>query len=222
MIRAEITDAGATLVADLPPGSRAYLDRDWLPASSGDLAALTVMSDGSMAWRDDPPVEGHRDVDPVTAAAQALLVVARDAAAAVEGVGPVAITGRGLVARRVRALVAERLSLERNEPPRAIVETTGDPTAILDATRRVAELGIVVLAGETHGRGAVELDFYPDVHVRGLTLVGLAPPLQDARNAATKPEPVEASVLAWCLDGLVEVRSGSLVSEDAAWYCVTA
>jgi hypothetical protein len=222
VIRAEITDAGVALVADLPPGSHAYVDRDWVPASSGDVAALAVTLDGRMAWRDDPPVEGSRDVDPVTKAARVLLAVAQDAAAAVEGVGPVAITGRGLVARRVRALVAGRLGLERGERPRAIVETTGDPRAILDATRCVAELGIVVLAGESHGRGAVELDFYPDVHVRGLTLVGIAPPLQDARNAATEPEPVEASVLAWCLDGLAEVRSGSLVSDDAAWSCVTA
>ena len=126
------------------------------------------------------------------------------------------------MARRVRALVAGRLGLERGERPRAIVETTGDPRAILDATRRVAELGIVVLAGESLGRGVAELNLYPDVHVRGLTLVGVAPPLQDARNSSTEPEPVDASLVAWCLDGLVDVRSGSLVPDDAAWYCVTA
>ena len=111
------------------------------------------------------------------AAAFVFLAVAEDAAAAVKAISPqsVEIAGRGLIAQQVRLLVGAP-SETPVERPQAIVDTTGDPSVIAHATRRVADLGTVVLAGEPLGR-QFELNLYPDVHVRGLTLVGVAPPL---------------------------------------------
>lgn len=55
--------------------------------------------------------------------------------------------------------------------PTLIVERSGRPEAILAATRRLADGGRLVLAGDTPD-GRLDIDLYPDVHRRGLTLVG--------------------------------------------------
>ena len=90
---------------------------------------------------------------------------------------------------------------------------------IVDATRRIADLGTVVLLGESLGRRA-EMNLYPDVHVRGLTLVGVAPPLQHAGSvfAGTNvggPEVESSQKL------LVPVSSGAPLRPDAPWYRVS-
>jgi hypothetical protein len=59
--------------------------------------------------------------------------------------------------------------------PAAIVETTGHPASIALALSRVADLGTVVLAGAV-SREPAALDLYADLHVRGLTLVGVGEP----------------------------------------------
>ena len=94
-------------------------------------------------------------------------VVAALAAAA----GPVEVVGDGALARALRT----RLGDARDARPAAIVETSGDGQAIQEALRRVAPLGTVVLAGPPPA-GPVALDLYADLHVRGLTLVGVPPP----------------------------------------------
>jgi hypothetical protein len=65
-------------------------------------------------------------------------------------------------------------------------DTTGDPDAIADATRRLADGGVLVLAGESAGR-RTDINLYPDVHVRGLRVVGAGPLLAQG-------PPSEASV----------------------------
>lgn len=219
MIRAEIGAGGVVLVADVPRGSLAYVDRDWLPAASGGVPAVVVGEDGRIEWHDGTAVERWEGADPGSAAALALLAVAREAATIVKGLARVEVSGGGLVAMRVRALVEEQGGSAGADPPRAIVETTGAPAAILDATRRVADLGTVVLAGESPG-GTTDLNLYPDVHVRGLALVGVAPPLHGPRTSAT--ESGDAALVEWCRQLLGEISSGSVVPEDAAWFCVTA
>jgi hypothetical protein len=219
VIRAEVGVGCVVLFADLAPGSRAYVDRDWLPAGSGAVPGIVAGANGLIAWCDGPPAEGWEDAEPGAAAALALLAVSQEAAAAVDGLAPVEVTGVGLVARRVRALLKGHVGREDAERPEAIVDTTGNPATILDATRRVADLGTVVLAGESLGR-PTELDIYPDVHVRGLTLAGVAPPLHRSRTSATESD--DSSLVAWCRESLGEVSSGSVVPESAAWYCVTA
>jgi threonine dehydrogenase-like Zn-dependent dehydrogenase len=98
-----------------------------------------------------------------------------DAALAALPAAPAAveITGDGELAAALRAALAGREWTD-GAPPAAIVETTGEPGSIREALSRVADLGTVVLAGPPP-TGAVALDLYADLHVRGLTLVGTLP-----------------------------------------------
>ena len=97
---------------------------------------------------------------------------ARSAAAAVPaGARRVDVVGDGALAARLRESLPAPSS---TGAPDAIVETTGDPAAIADALRRLDDLGTLVLAGPAP-RGPVALDLYADLHVRGLTVVGVAP-----------------------------------------------
>jgi hypothetical protein len=176
-----------------------------LPASSALVPALSLTGD----------VEGGDEQD--AAAARAFLAVAREAAAAAQGLPPgrVDVVGGGLIARRVRALVGDA-NAATAERPRAIVELTGDPEAIVAATRRVADLGVVVLAGETNER-RTEINLYADVHRRGLTLVGVASPL--GQGIVASPPEDDDALVDWCRESLVRVRVGS-PAPRGPWYRV--
>ncbi len=159
-------------------------------------------------------------LDSDTAATLVLLAVAQAAAGAVEGVSAdsIEVVGSGLIALQARALLGGRFGLSTPlEQPRAIVDTTGDPEVIVDATRRIAALGTVVLAGEGLGRKA-EMNLYPDVHVRGLTLVGVRPASQDALSAANN---ADDTLVASCRDALVGVVAGTPLPRGATWYRVS-
>ena len=207
----------------MPPGAVAYVDRDWLPASSGEVPSLVADPGGALAWRGGRPVQIPGNLDSDAAATLALLVVAEAAAAVLEGIAPdsIEIIGRGLIAQQVRALVKN--PSESNgwstpiEQPRAIVDTTGDPSVILDATRRVANLGTVVLLGESLARRA-EMNLYPDVHTRGLTLVGVAPPLQDAASLFAHDVGSEVDL---SRELLVPISTGAPLPPAGVWYRVS-
>jgi threonine dehydrogenase-like Zn-dependent dehydrogenase len=96
--------------------------------------------------------------------------------AAVRAVPPdatrVAVVGAGGLARAVRHRLGERASVG-GERPAAIVETSGTRDGIEAALRDVADLGTVVLAGPRPAE-PFALDFYADLHVRGLTVMGIA------------------------------------------------
>ena len=156
---------------------------------------------------------------PDTAAALALLAVARDAAAAVAGLplGSVKVTGSGLIAHLVRVLVGDGAARSA-ERPRAVVDVTGDPAVIVDATRRIADLGTVVLVGEALGRTA-DINLYADVHVRGLTLVGVSSPLQ--RGKFPKAQADDDYLLEACRASLVPASSDWVLVPGAAWYRVS-
>lgn len=220
MIRAEITERGVILTGAVAPGTFAYVDRDWLPAASGTVPSLAVSPDGTLAWGEESRATPPGTGDPDTAAARVLLSVARDAAAAVADLPPgsIEVIGSGLIAHLVRVLVGDA-SGRSAEHPRAVVDATGDPVVIVDATRRVADLGTVVLVGEALGR-TVEMNLYPDVHLRGLTLVGVAPPLQQPESRAVLTD--EGPLIAWCHESLVRVSSGTVAPPRSAWYAVTA
>ncbi len=51
-----------------------------------------------------------------------------------------------------------------------VIEATGSPAVIPEAVRLAANLGRVILLGSP--RGKVEMDFYPDVHSRGIQIIG--------------------------------------------------
>jgi hypothetical protein len=221
VIRAEITESRVVLITALPPGSAAYVDRDWIPPSSGPVPAITVAGDAGLAWCDRAPVPAESGIDPDTAAALALLAVAQDAAAVDRLPGNVEVTGNGLIAAQVRALLGDDVRGNGRagaESPTAIVDTTGDPAVIADATRRLADLGTLAFVGESVGRKAA-LNLYQDVHLRGLTLMGVAPPLQRATflTAIESDDPLLES----CRELLVKVPSGAPLPIDGAWYRVS-
>ncbi len=87
--------------------------------------------------------------------------------------GRVEIVGEGPLADELRQRLGDRAQAHPNSRPTAIIETTGEPAAIVSALQRVEDLGTVVLAGPCPS-DAVALDLYADVHVRGLTIIGVA------------------------------------------------
>lgn len=184
--------AGRVVAAELPPGSAAFFDREWAPLDrAGSIPAVVV------AGPADQRVER---------AARTLAAIAAAAVAAVPN-RRVAVTGAGLVAAAARRqLAAEgRLASPRDDAPAAVVETTGDPAKIVAATRRVADAGTVVLAGEPLER-TYDLDLYSDVHVRGLRVVGRGP-----RVAVTGSQPTER---------LQRLAPGQLLDAAMQWHCV--
>lgn len=84
--------------------------------------------------------------------------------------GPVEVRGDNRLAAELQERLADRSAAER---PAIVVETDGDPGSIRAALARVDDLGAVILAGPPPGPMA--LDLYRDLHVRGLTVIGLAP-----------------------------------------------
>lgn len=57
-----------------------------------------------------------------------------------------------------------------DDKPQVVIEATGNPGAVSVAFKAVAPLGRVVLLGSTRGESTV--NFYTDVHVKGITVVG--------------------------------------------------
>jgi threonine dehydrogenase-like Zn-dependent dehydrogenase len=163
------------------------------------------------------PLPGAVDSD--TAASLALLAVAQTAVAAVDGIAPdsVEVTGNGLIALQVRELLGRRGAAAPFDRPTAVVDTTGDPRVIIEATRRIADLGTVALVGESLGRTA-EMNLYPDVHVRGLTLMGVPSPLRHPGALfAEADDPLFSS----CRQALVEVAAGTTLPPNGAWFRLT-
>ena len=87
----------------------------------------------------------------------------------------VEVTGDGPLAIAVRRLVEQSAQPVTNGMrPSLIVETTGTVAAFRPALERVADLGTIVIAGPIPD-APLAIDFYEDVHVRGLTLIGVPP-----------------------------------------------
>jgi hypothetical protein len=225
LIEVEAAGERLTVKADLPRGSRAYLDRDWLPAGrSGPVPALLVRPDGMLQWSDGPPVAAPDGVDPDRAAALTLLDVAREAAGATRPVPPasVEVAGTGVIASAVRSLIHGQADDRSAGPdrPQVIVDASGDRYRIVDATRRLADLGTLVLVGESLGR-PLRADLYPDVHRRGLTLVGVGIPLHDGGIEAA------AGDSAGLVDGLFsetlrDLDPAAPLAGDGLWYRLSA
>lgn len=188
MISLEIVSGEAVVQAELPPGWLAFVDADWLPHAGGRTPAIAVSPEGTIQWGEGPaePVPPGSDAD--ACVGRALWGVAEEAANVARGTGePRHVRGRGFIAAGVRDALG--LPPGDSEPPPdetfgTIVDATGDPDAIADATRRLTNLGGLVLVGES-AEGAIALDLYPDVHVRGLHVSGVAPPLHQGRRQAS-------------------------------------
>ena len=99
--------------------------------------------------------------------------IAEAVIAALPAEGSVEVTGDGEMAAELRSRLRERINGARDRIG-AAVDTTGDPAVITDLLTRLADLGTLVLAGPPAPEPPA-LDLYADLHVRGLTVVGIAP-----------------------------------------------
>lgn len=178
-----------------------YVDADW-------------MSGGSPLWSLSIPTDASRpEGDPDREAGSALLGVAMAAAGELEGLPAhrIEVIGTGFIAGALRRLcgAAARPPMDR---PAAVVDTTGDPERLRDAIRRLDDLGTLILAG-VQGEQGFELDLYPDIHLRGLRIVGVPPARVDA-SAPAVPDDAIAYLEA---EPPAPIRAGEPLP-SAAWY----
>jgi hypothetical protein len=168
------------LVGRMPAGSSLYFDGEWVLGGAPTLLApIVVKKDGSVGWGGQAVGDVGGD-EPDVVAARLLSALAGDASAKARSAaedGPIEVLGGGFVADSTRALLGAKPDSWKGPSirPQVIVDTTGDPETIADATRRLANLGSLILAGESRG-GALALDLYADVHLRGLRIIGVDRP----------------------------------------------
>lgn len=191
-MRAAPTRDGLVFTGELEVGFVAYVDGA-AAARGGDVEAFVVAEGGA---QDDPRI-----------ALGALSASIRDALAGTSG--RMEITADGAVASVLRS---ERAQPPEGARPDVVVDLTGDPATLRAATQRLADLGTLVLARDPTAQ--LDLDLYPDVHVRGLRLVGAPAPTPAEHGTpvdipAGIEDPAPASV-------------GAPVSPNRAWYRVTA
>jgi threonine dehydrogenase-like Zn-dependent dehydrogenase len=198
VIEAIRTEHGLVIDAELAVGSAAFFDREWAPLDRSTVVPAVVVT-GS-------------DTERLSEAARALGGIADDAVAASPD-GEAAVTGSGFIAKEARRrLAAEgRLANAGAASPDAVIETTGDPQTIVEATMQVRTLGTVVLVGEPLGRN-YDFDLYPDVHVRGLRLI--------ARGRVGATLRAEAQTATSHGNQLQTVTPGQPLDASAIWFCV--
>jgi hypothetical protein len=184
-MNAAVTERGIVFTA-VPAGAVAYVDRAQVPGSG--VEALVVEPDGDLDDR----------------AGRALSALLAPLRAVLEGLpGPLDVRGSGAVAEALRA---ERADAGDGRPA-VVLDLTGEPDEIRAATASLADLGTLVLARDPVA--PVDLDLYPDVHVRGLRIVGTGRP----EAVVAGPEPaVDIPV--------VEAADGVPARADGAWYRV--
>jgi hypothetical protein len=193
-MRVVVSDGSVTFVGPVPAGSVAYVDADQLPAEGeAEIEVLTVPDGGTVDDR------GARAISALAAPVMSALAAAD---------GAVEVMGAGAVAQFIREhlLASQRLTASA---PAVVIDLTGNPDVIADAIRRVGDLGTIVLAGEPAVR-SVDLDFYPDVHVRGLHLVGIRRS-GDVDVGAGAPAKTEAPT---------QAQTGQTVRAGGLWYRV--
>jgi hypothetical protein len=186
-------DGALRLDEPLPPGAHAYVDADWARGREGRVAALVV----------DGP-------EPDVSAARVLAALAQDVAELVGGREPesVEVGGEGAVARLIRTLTGASPRADR--VPDVVVDTSGTAASAAAALRRVADLGLIVIAAAA--RDPVKLSLYADLHVRGLELVCLVPDAERAAGSAVDTAPLSET--------LSVVLQGEKLDPGAAWYRV--
>lgn len=176
MIRVRLESGSLVLEGGLEPGVVAYIDTEWLAGDDGgDAPAMTVdgagvFQFGGHSW------EAPQGLDPDAAALLAFSSFAQDAVTVLTDPDPdvTTVTGNGIAAAEIRRALGATSAAAAPDRPRAVIDTTGNPAAIRDAAHRLAGGGVLVLAGEPSGR-RTDLNLYPDVHLRGLEVVGVGP-----------------------------------------------
>lgn len=188
MIQVRSTPAGIVLSGSLPVGTVAYIDREWLTIRDAAVPALIVEGDPGSAR------PGEIGGDPAGVAAAAFGAVAAEAVSLLDGLpaSSVEIEGEGILAWAIRDRLgaavpraatglAGKIWPRTRPDPGAVIDTTGRSNVIVGSTRRLAKLGTLVLAGWM-GQDGLSINLYPDLHVRGLRLVGVPLPRVGART----------------------------------------
>lgn len=184
MIRNTPREAHPVLEVDLPAGSRAWIDRDWLSDSAPHIVpALVLEPDGTLRFGEGELGTG---TSPMGAMADLVARVAAPAA----GLSCVEVLGGGAVAAAVRTLTGSK-PLTENERPQCLIVVGGGADAIVAATERVPDAGLVVLAVERLGE-PIEINLYRDIHRRGLRVIGVPGPTATAASAAGVDLPAPA------------------------------
>ena len=83
--------------------------------------------------------------------------------------------------------------LTQSDGARVVIEATGHPEVIVTALQAAGWCGRVVLLGSTRGE-TERVNFFRDVHVRGLTILGAHGPVRPARDASPGFWPLDADV----------------------------
>jgi hypothetical protein len=88
------------------------------------------------------------------------------------GSAPIEVIGDGALAEELRKRLEDRGLTPSCNRPLAIIDTIGEEAVLVASLKRVDDLGTIILAGSTPPE-PVTLDLYSDLHVRGLTIVGV-------------------------------------------------
>lgn len=159
---------------------------------------------------------GADEAGAYAAAARVFVRIARAAVSAIaeRPAGPIEVTGCGVLAAYLHELAPDYVGRGSHDTrPAAVIETTGDPVVIAEATERLVDLGVLVLAGEPLGR-RLDLDLYPDVHVRGLRIRGIP------RHAPDPSDAVVEGLPAVFATALVDYLPETALAEPTGWYRV--
>jgi hypothetical protein len=177
---------------DLEPGSVGFLD------SADDADVLW-----GRAYRPEPSLD--------EVAAREFAATAKAATDALRGMSPegVEVVGAGILA----ALVARVLGPRSGEgAPTVMLDTSGSSARIRDALEQCDRLGTVLLAAPPV-EAEVDARTYTDLHVRGLTIVGV-PWVGEPTDEQAPPE-----LVAWAQEQLAPLHPDELLS-SSPWYRV--
>jgi hypothetical protein len=192
MIEVERSSAGVVFTGELPDGTIAFVDADWIPDEGGAQVSPLLWQPGEIRC-DASVAELPAEVSGSAAASSVLRSVAEDAVERTRDIPAdyVVTSGRGITARMaIESLGGSPPKANDKTRPRAWIDFTGTAEQISLATASVEDLGLVVLAGyRVVDPGPINL--YPDVHARSLRLVGVRPLLaqKPERHATVAPEP---------------------------------
>ena len=195
------------LLDRLPSGTAVYMDRDWIDAAEAPSVSSAILVKGEELRWPSGAVRSVNSSDPdriVWAMIDALAQAVADVAAQ-QDAAPYVI-GDGLLASRIRG----RTSTDDNTgvPPAMVVETTGSTAGTARACSIVADLGTVLFA-VTPLDGTTPYDLYPDVHRRGLALIGVPDPDGASDDGHAPPGAFSAPT---------EIRSGEAGPLSSRWF----
>jgi D-arabinose 1-dehydrogenase-like Zn-dependent alcohol dehydrogenase len=115
------------------------------------------------------------------------------------------VIGEGLLAALMRRLLGDRI---QPNSASAIIDTTGSPELIAQATVNLPRRGALLLAAPTRADDAM-MRTYADIHVKGLSLIGV-------RWSGSPPD-APRDLMDFALENLVDVNKPEALLHGL-WY----